>query len=347
MAGALAQRLGLPGTPPAALIASAHKYYARLAQREAAPEATPAFALLDPEDPVASARSVGFPCFVKPVKGAFSLFARRIDAAPELRAFLARPAVDEFVRCYLRPFDGMVRDFTALRPDGGRFLAEAILEGALVTVEGFVSGDDVEFFGVTDSSLDPRTGSFVSFHFPSALEAEVQARMQGIAARVVRRLGLVDVLFNVEMTYDERRDRIGVVEVNPRMCGQFADLYAKVLGINSYEIALELATGGQPRLPPVGGAHAAAASFAQRVFAPARAARAPEPADVAAAAALFPDTMIWCECGRGQELADFERLEDGHSSRYGGLNLGAADRQALQARFDAVQARLGYRFEPL
>jgi len=46
IAAVLAQRLGLPGTDPAVVIAAQHKYYARCLQRRILPEAVPDFEVL-------------------------------------------------------------------------------------------------------------------------------------------------------------------------------------------------------------------------------------------------------------------------------------------------------------
>ena len=45
IAAVVAQRLGLPGTDPAVIIAAQHKYYARCLQQKLLPEATPRFAV--------------------------------------------------------------------------------------------------------------------------------------------------------------------------------------------------------------------------------------------------------------------------------------------------------------
>jgi hypothetical protein len=68
IAAVLAQRLGLPGTPPAAVITAQHKYYSRLAQQRIAPEAVPRFAAFRYD--IARADEIGlpFPLFVKPVR---------------------------------------------------------------------------------------------------------------------------------------------------------------------------------------------------------------------------------------------------------------------------------------
>ena len=48
VAALVAERLGLPGAPPRAVLRAAHKYYARCVQREVVPEATPRFQWIDP-----------------------------------------------------------------------------------------------------------------------------------------------------------------------------------------------------------------------------------------------------------------------------------------------------------
>jgi biotin carboxylase len=349
LSAALAERLGLPGPGAAQVLACAHKIASRRAQREAAPEATADFWGLDPTLPDAPPPGLSFPCFVKPVKGSYSVLARRIDSPAELAAFLARPQVTEFAEHYLRIFRRAFAAWSPLAADpdlaGAWFLAEELLTGEQVTVEGWCAGGEVGVLGVVDSVLHPATRSFLRFDYPSSLPAEVQARMVEIVRRTMRRLPLDRSLFNVELLWDRGSDRIAILEINPRLCGQFGDLYAKVDGVHGYEVALALAVGDAPP-PPRGGTHRVAASVPLRVFEPVRVVRAPGDAELAAAEALFPDTLVWSECAAGDELADFFSGEDGASARYGVLNLGAPDRETLLARAGRVLDTLGYRFEP-
>lgn len=351
VAAAIATRLGLPGSRPEAILGCSHKYLSRLAQRRAVPEATPGFERVDSAAPEADAARLRYPCFVKPVKGAYSIHSGRVDSPAELVAFLSGAAVREFAAEHMRVFDRLLGRYVGT-PVGGRFfLAEELLGGRLVTVEGFVrggaSGNGVELLGVTDSVTDPATGSFVRFDYPSELPAPVQERMAGIAARAIAAAGLEAVGFNLEMIWDPATDRLSIVEINPRMCGQFSDLYAKVDGTAGHQIALALAAGERPRPSRGAGPWAVAASLPLRVFEPVRVARAPSAADLAAAEALYPGTLVWTECAEGDELADFETWEDGRSCRYAIVNLGAPDRATLLERLEAVRERLGYRFEPL
>ncbi len=344
VAAAIASRLGLPGPDPAVVIRCSHKYYSRIAQREAVPDATPAFALVRPGGPAPDLGPVGYPCFIKPVKGAFSIMSGRLDGPTDLTAFLARPETGEFARDYVAIFNRLVARFTDFTVDGSWFLVEEFLHGVQVTVEGYVRGGVAMILGVVDSITHPGTPSFARFDYPSAVRPEIQAEMGDIASRAIAHLGLDDSFFNIEMIYDPSGDRIRIIEINPRICGQFADLYRKVDGRGGYEIALALATGTPLPDPLANGRFTAATSFPLRTFEPVRVADAPTDARIEATERNHPGTLVWCECRAGQELSDFV-AEDGHSVRYGVVNVGAGSRRGLRERLHAVHDDLGFRFE--
>lgn len=347
VAAALSKRLGLPGARPETILGCSHKFYARQVQRDAAPEAVPWFALVDPACVEAAAAALTFPCFVKPVRGAFSVLARRIESLADLAAHVTSPEAVEYVRDYLAIFNRVVPEYTDFAHDGQFFLAEELLSGDQVTVEGYVHRGCVEILGIVDSVMYPGTKSFARFEYPSRLTPTVQARLEDVVRRIIPRHGLAECLFNVEVTYDPERDRIGIIEVNPRLCGQFADLYAKVDGTNTYEVALALAAGDTPRVRRGAGTCRYATSFPLRLFEPTRVVRAPTPHDVTAAEELFPGTHVWLECCQDQSLDDFARLEDGASARYAVVNIGADTPETIQERCDCVVERLGFEFAPL
>jgi ATP-grasp domain-containing protein len=344
LAAAVAAELGLAGPRPECVLTASHKYYSRIAQQRAAPEAVPDFALVD----LRGAEQVAplpFPFWLKPVKGSFSVLARRIDGPQQFRDFVTSRELHAYGSDYLAIFNRLVARYTDHPIDGNALIAEGVLRGVMVTVEGFVCGGIVELLGIVDSTLHAN-GSFVRFDYPSQLPARVCERVAAIARSVIGALGLDWTIWNIEMMYDADTDRVSVVEVNPRICGQFADLYQKVDGANGYEVALALCTGVRPRVARGCGRYAAAASFPLRVFEPSAVLTAPSDADAAAAEALFPETMVWRECRSGDELADFAG-EDGASQRYAVINLGGADRSELSRRCAAIQERLGYRFRAL
>ena len=96
----------------------------------------------------------------------------------------------------------------------------------------------------------PGTLAFARFDYPSALPQSVQARMAEIATTVMEGLGFDNGLFNIEMMYDRETGRVAIIEINPRMASQFADLYEKVDGTNSYEVLLAVGQGRAPAFTP-------------------------------------------------------------------------------------------------
>lgn len=343
VAAAIAHELGLPGPHPRHLLRCSHKYYARLLQREAVPEATPAFALLDPDDPRVD---LPFPLFVKPVKSWFSVFARRVEDRAELASFLGDPALRAFLREFTRPFNQILGRYSDLPIDASRMLAEQCLSGHQVTVEGYVWRGEVHPIGVTDSVMYPGTISFQRFEYPSRLPEAVQARMDEVVARAVRRVGLDGALFNVELFYRPDSGAIHVIEINPRMVGQFADLHEKVDGTNTFAVLLALATGQEPRFQRGRGRYRVAASFPQRIFRDQRLVRNPSAADVAAVRARFPGAIVKTYLAEGQHASDpGDDQNDLASYLYAVINLGADGWDELLAAEAGAQAMLGFRFE--
>jgi hypothetical protein len=245
VAALLAERLDLPGPSPAAVLACQLKDRSRELQRRLVPEATPAaWPLRDGPPPFAP------PFFVKPVVGRLSLGARRIDSLEELDA-LEPP---DYVREYA--------ELAGFEADG--FLAEELLHGDEVTVEGFVHGGHVTVVGVTDSVKYPGTNSFQRFEYPSALPPERIAELRAVVERLLPGLGFDGGFFNVELVVPEA-GAAQLLEVNGRLASQFAPLVEAVEGRSTYDALFALAAGDAPaweERAPAG----VALSYALRVF---------------------------------------------------------------------------------
>jgi hypothetical protein len=232
LAALVAERRGLPGPTPRALIACQFKPTARALQRATVPFATPRFALLDGRPPF------GPPFFVKPVVGRLSQRARRIDDPFEIDHL---EDVDPYMTGYAR-----IAALAGLHPDAVRgFLAEELLVGDEVTLEGFVFEGEVTTIGITDSVKYESTNSFERFEYPSALPAERQLELAEIASRVLPALGFDGGFFNVEF-FVPPDGPARIVEVNARLASQFWPLVQAVQGRSTYEAMFRLACGEDP-----------------------------------------------------------------------------------------------------
>ncbi len=320
LASLIAERCGLPGPTPRSLVACQHKPTSRELQRLAAPEVVPRFAVLDeaappPFDP---------PFFVKPVVGRLSENARRIDSAVDLDAL----ADDDYPPRY-----AAIAALAGLPPASVHgFLAEELLEGQEVTLEGYVHRGRVTTIGVTDSLKYPGTNSFEGFAFPSMLPRAVLAELAAIAERVIPGLGFDDGFFNMEL-FVAPSGPARLIEVNGRIASQFAPLLRAVHGRSSYEALFRLACGEDPawRRPP---AHGSAISYCLRVFEDAYVSQVPEATD---------DLEILVSPGR--RLSE-QGTNDAESYRLAIFHEVGETREEALARCRARAASLAFELQP-
>ena len=335
IAATVARELALHGTDPAATVRAQHKYYARQALAAALPDANPAFTLLPygfgRTDAVAQQPALPYPLFVKPVKAAYSVLARRVDDAAALsRHFAFGRWEAHVIRRLVQPFDDLMREHAQFTVSPLHMLGEAIMDGVQVNVDGWMDRGRVGFFGIVDAAMYPGTQAFARFEYPSRLPPDAQARAFDVAERAIRAVGFDHGCFNVELFWEPATQRMRIVEINPRLAAQFGDLYWKVDGTHPYAVLADLATGRSPRFARRQGNFAAAASFVLRAFDDA-AKVAPSRADRDWLAARYPDasltTFIKRRAGRAREAKWLG------SYRYAIVNLGGNSREDLELRF--------------
>jgi biotin carboxylase len=342
LAAATAAQLGLPGPDPAISLVSQHKYLARMEQAKHVPEAVPEFALIDTRANAPLPANIAFPAFVKPVKSFFSIGAHRVTALQELQAAKHRWAT---VGAFFLPFERLLQKYVGAAVGTNRLILETILPGAQVTVEGYVFEGEVSIIGIVDSVFFPDTLAFSCFEYPSSLPLSVQERMGEIARRLIGGIGFNNGMFNIEMAYDQESDRLGVIEINPRMASQFADLYEKVDGTNAYETLLDIGLGHAPTFTRRQGRHELAASFVLRTFTDCFVASLPTDAALRRISSSHPDVRLELHASVGRRLSD--EMQDGCSFRYGIISLGGKDRAELLQKFEECRRCLDITLLPV
>lgn len=341
VAAVVAERMGLPGPPPEALLRATHKYVAREIMAVSVPEATPGFHVVDPATVDATATTLSYPAFVKPVKSWFSQLAQRVDSAAELIDYARSPEVVRHLRHFVRPLNQILAGYPEFTPDGAHVLVEDLLVGSQVTLEGYVFDGKMTVLSITDSEMYPGTESFSRFVMPSVVTAQQADAMARLSERVVRGLGLSHGLFNIEFIYNPADGSCFIIEINPRMCGQFADMTEQITGVNTYEVLFALGLGDQP--PPVCGSEVetVAASYPLRRFADGRVAAAPSETDISRLRRSSPATLISVYYEAGDLLSSRPKHFDGASYRYACVNLAAADREKLDPLVREMTRLLG------
>jgi biotin carboxylase len=208
VAAAIAARLGLRGSPVAAVSAARNKFEMRQCLA-AAGVPVPRFrriALAD--DPFMAARGVGFPCVLKPL----SLSASR--------GVIRANTVDQFIAAFRRIAALLRRDDVTVSGDAAQFLlAEQYIPGLEVALEGLLVGGALHTLALFDKP-DPLEGPFFEetiYVTPSRLPDALQRRIAEVAANACAALGLSEGPVHAELRIND--DGPWVVEVAARSIG--------------------------------------------------------------------------------------------------------------------------------
>jgi biotin carboxylase len=331
IASILAEAAGLPGPGREAFMRCHDKLASREIQARAVPEATPAFAAVDLDDPHVRP-PLSFPFFMKPIAAHLSQLAYHVRDEFEFAGVVAeaRREIDA-ITAHDRELEG--REFRTL-------IAEELLDGSLVTFEGWMQGGRVTPIGVTDAVMHPNGISFRRFEYPSRLPEGPQQAMADVAERLMPALGFGDSMFNIEF-FISPDGAPKIVEVNGRMASQFAPLVGAVHGVSSYEIQLALCTGRTPDLPAARD-DVVAASFVLRTYADAVVRSVPDPTTVLE---RYPHAHVEVLVGPGHRLSEYD--QDTASHRLAVVALAARDRASLLARFAEAVELLPFELEPV
>ena len=320
LASLFAERRGLPGPRPSTLVKLQHKPTSRQVQRAVAPEATPQFAVLDGDPPFET------PFFVKPVVGRLSQNVYRID---DLRDLAGLQEIDSYTRRYAQ-----IAALAGADPDSVHgFLAEELLSGEEVTLEGYVHGNIVTTIGVTDSVKYPGTLSFERFEYPSKLPQERQAELSHIAERVLPALDFEGGFFNIEF-FVPNGGQAHIIEVNGRIASQFAPLVQALHGRSTYDVLFELACGEDPGWE-TGLPDGVAVSYCLRVFEDAFVEEVPE-----------PEHGLEILVRPGLQLSE-QGVNDSQSYRLAIMSGAGETREEAVERCRSWAARLNFRLAPL
>jgi hypothetical protein len=340
----VAERLGLPGAAPEALLAAQHKLHARRVLQQVAPEANLPFAELEVEYGQDIPQGLAYPAFVKPVKAAFSVLARTVDDRAALQAHTRFGRRELWViRHLVEPFDRLCRARLPQAGSAHRMLLEAPvpLDVPQYNLDGWVANGQVHALGVVDAVMYPGTRAFMRWELPSRLAPSVQDRALEVARRFLGAIGYRHGLFNLEFFHDPATDRLSVIECNPRLASQFGDLYQRVHGLDPHAMGLALALGEDPTaLPRTEPTAAVAASLVYRAFSPAAVPPAPSLAQRAAFARAYPDALMFSFPKTGHALArDFKWTGNHH---FGFVHLGGLSREHMLQRAEQASALLGW-----
>ena len=195
VAAAVAAKLRLKGNPAHAVVAARDKHRQRVLL-ESAGVPIPRFALhLLDEDPEEVARTVTYPCVLKPLRLSASRGVMRADNAVSfvtaygrLRAILAEP------------------EARACGEPAWQYLVEEFIPGYEVALEGLLVNRRLHVLALFDKP-DPLNGPFFEetiYVTPSRVPAALKSAIVQCAENAARALGLTEGPIHAELRYNER-----------------------------------------------------------------------------------------------------------------------------------------------
>lgn len=242
VAAAIAEALGLPGSPVSAAQAARDKHLQRVILKGAGIP-VPRVSLHDlSEDPERIVPRVSFPCVLKPVSLSASRGVIRADGAPEFLNAHSRLAA------ILRSPDVGARGETAQR-----FLVEDFVSGPEFALEGLLIRGQLHVLALFDKP-DPLLGPFFEetiYVTPSRLPHQAQHEIAQCAERAGVALGLRRGPIHAELRYNDRGPWLIELAARPigGKCGQVLRFGAAGT-ISLEEILLAQALGTEVRPPP-------------------------------------------------------------------------------------------------
>jgi biotin carboxylase len=232
-AAAIAERLGLRASAPAAVSATRDKYQMRQCLA-AAGVPVPRFRRIPlDEPPLRAARGVEYPCVLKPL------------ALSASRGVIRANNADQFMAAFERIRALLGRDDVDVAGDAARFLlAEAYIPGLEVALEGLLTKGELHTLALFDKP-DPLEGPFFEetiYVTPSRLPRSAQDAIRRTAAAACAALGLTEGPVHAELRLND--DGPWVLEVAARSIGGLCSRTLRFgTGMTLEEIILRRALG--------------------------------------------------------------------------------------------------------
>ncbi len=341
-AALVAEALGLPGTSVDAILKLQHKFVCREIIQKVAPECNLAYSVLDARiGGMPETAGLDFPIFVKPIKASFSVLARRIDTAPQLLEHVRfKPFEKHIIERLVKPFDDICRDRLDISVDARCMIVEENFQAEQFNLDGYVYQNKAHLIGVVDEIMYPGTQAFQRFSYPSRLPDGIQQRAFEAAQAVLEEAGFNHGFFNMEFFYDAATDDLRIVEFNPRLAAQLADLYERVDGLDVHAMSLSLALGQDPALVPRRPRKGTvAASCALRTFDGSMPPAVSRSRKRLAEEAFADSIILYFHKTRSGTEREFKWM---HSNRFGVINLHGDGEADLQARYSKICDHLGW-----
>ncbi len=341
----LARRYGTKSPTLESVLQCEHKYWSRVRQQEAVPNMTPAFTRFDPfDDNALDGIELSYPFWIKPVKAFAGYLGFRINNADEFRQAIVK--IRKGIHSFSEPMDELLQyaDIPEEMRAGGFCIAEDIINGKQVTLEGFACQGKIDSHGIVDSFRHSNQVSFSRFQYPSVLPDAVRERIFTSSQTLIRHIGFDNSPFNIEYFYNEETDELWLLEINPRIAQSHSDLFKKVDGTSNHRIMAEVGLDNCPTWERGKGDFKVAAKLFIRSFEEGRVTQVPTEEQIAEAKKRFPGTIVQVLVESEQHLSEM-LYQDSYSFKLALVYMGADSEEELLDNFEKVKEILAFRIE--
>lgn len=343
---------GIPSPSVTSVLKCEHKLWSRIEQKKVIPEVVPRFCAVDPfaENPFDQV-TLNYPFWIKPVKAFSSHLGFKIEnfeqfenAIEEIKANI-RQLGDPFNEA-LAYADHLPDDIKLL--GGNACIAEEIISGIQAAPEGTVFKGEYNVHGIISQPKSKFTDMlFDRLEYPSNLPEHVHHQMIEVSKKFLEHIGYDNGCFNAEFMWDEKSDKLWLVEFNTRISQSHSEIFVMVDGMSNHEVALDIALGQRPSLLNRQGiAPVAAKCFIPYEHQDGIVKKVPSDSDILEIKKLFPNTDVKVDVREGQQLSELMH-QDSFCYRLGTLYLAANNHEEIERQFQYCLQALPFEIERL
>lgn len=347
----LCRERGLRAPSLESTLKCSHKYWSRLEQRRSIPEHTPHFCAVNPFDEGPFARlQLDLPFWLKPVKSFGSKLGFKVETREQFELALAE--IREKIGKIGEPFNELLQHAelpAEVREVGGFWcIAEELIDGRELAPEGSRQNGHTRVHGVIDLALGgPHGKSIEELRLPSLVPEHVQERAIHAAQTFLEYIDFDDGCFGVEFFWNEKTDRLMVVEVNPRISQSHGYIFEMTRGQSNHEVAVSVALGEPSQLSFDEGEYEVASKFWLRDYEHEEntvVTRVPTDEDLRRVSERFPCARVSILVEEGQRLGTLPD-QDSYSWLLAEIKLASDNRARLCENYAAVTAMLPFELD--
>ncbi|MFP4109165.1 MAG: acetyl-CoA carboxylase biotin carboxylase subunit family protein [Desulfonatronovibrio sp.] len=345
----LAEHFNLPGPSLESVLKCEHKHWSRLEQKKVVPEHITEFQAFDPFDEKVFEKIELEPSYwIKPIKSFKSFMCFRIDNEQDFNEAINKMRKRVGFMC--EPFTYFIKKYAQLPPELSDLkkicLAEYPMGGDYqVTLEGHCFQGEAVVYGIVDSIREKDGTSFGRYQYPSGLPLEIEQKMIDIARKIMLHIGLDNSPFNIEFFYDQTKDHIYLLEINPRVSQAHTEIFSKVHGYSHFSVMVDLCLGRKPPVMEKKGSFNVAGHFMVRHFEDGVVTSVPSQEDIKKVHEKFPETDIKILVKEGDRLSELVSVQNSYSFELANIFVGGRDEQDMLEKYQAILDMLPLKIE--